>query len=154
MKYIVKIHSLAILHILSHRNYDTICYWRTQSYDFDLQRQHFKFYNATGSLARFENKNIIFFFEKRSSLLQCWHCSCKFKSRRNWLQVFEYRPMVEIMSYQDKIRINQQVKNRFPGISYLLLFRMAKKHFKWVTQVSNNFAFLDYLRHPRKYYKL
>jgi hypothetical protein len=24
------------------------------------------FYNATGSLARFENKNIFFFFEKRS----------------------------------------------------------------------------------------
>jgi hypothetical protein len=27
-------------------------------------------YNATGSLARFENKNILFFFAKRSSLLQ------------------------------------------------------------------------------------
>jgi hypothetical protein len=26
------------------------------------------FYNATGSLARFENKNIFFYFEKRSSL--------------------------------------------------------------------------------------
>jgi hypothetical protein len=26
------------------------------------------FYNATGSLARFENKNILFYFEKRSSL--------------------------------------------------------------------------------------
>jgi hypothetical protein len=26
------------------------------------------FYNATGSLARFENKNILFCFEKRSSL--------------------------------------------------------------------------------------
>jgi hypothetical protein len=40
------------------------------------------FYNATGSLARFENKNILFCFEKRSSLLQRWHCSCKFKNRR------------------------------------------------------------------------
>jgi hypothetical protein len=30
------------------------------------------FYNAAGSLARFENKNILFFFEKRSSLLQRW----------------------------------------------------------------------------------
>jgi hypothetical protein len=29
-------------------------------------------YNARGSLARFENKNILFHFEKRSSLLQCW----------------------------------------------------------------------------------
>jgi hypothetical protein len=26
-------------------------------------------YNATGSLARFENKNSLFYFEKRSSLL-------------------------------------------------------------------------------------
>jgi hypothetical protein len=26
------------------------------------------FYNATGSLARLENKNILFYFEKRSSL--------------------------------------------------------------------------------------
>jgi hypothetical protein len=34
------------------------------------------FYNATGSLARFENKNILFYFEKRPSLLQRWSCSC------------------------------------------------------------------------------
>jgi hypothetical protein len=27
------------------------------------------FYNASGSLARFENKNILFYFEKRSRLL-------------------------------------------------------------------------------------
>jgi hypothetical protein len=39
-------------------------------------------YNGTGSLARFENKNILFYFEKRSSLLQRWHCSCKLKNRR------------------------------------------------------------------------
>jgi hypothetical protein len=39
-------------------------------------------YNATDSLARFENKIIFFYFEKRSSLLQRWRCSCKFKSRR------------------------------------------------------------------------
>jgi hypothetical protein len=47
-----------------------------------------KFYNATGSLARFGNKNISFYFEKRSSLLQLWRCSCKFKSRRigSWFQ--------------------------------------------------------------------
>jgi hypothetical protein len=30
------------------------------------------FYNATGSLACFENKNISFYFEKRCSLLQRW----------------------------------------------------------------------------------
>jgi hypothetical protein len=40
------------------------------------------FYNATGSLARFKNKNILFYFVKRSSLLQRWRCSCKFKNRR------------------------------------------------------------------------
>jgi hypothetical protein len=40
------------------------------------------FYNATGSLARFENKNILFSFEKHSSLLQRWRCSCKLKNRR------------------------------------------------------------------------
>jgi hypothetical protein len=32
------------------------------------------FYNATGSLACCENKNIFFYFEKRSSLLQRWRC--------------------------------------------------------------------------------
>jgi hypothetical protein len=42
-----------------------------------------KFYSATGSLARFENKkNILFCFEKRSSLQQRWRCGCQFKSRR------------------------------------------------------------------------
>jgi hypothetical protein len=34
-----------------------------------------KFNNAMGSLARFENKNILFYFEKRSGLLQRWRCS-------------------------------------------------------------------------------
>jgi hypothetical protein len=33
------------------------------------------FNNATGSLAHFENKNIFFPFEKRSSLLQRWRCT-------------------------------------------------------------------------------
>jgi hypothetical protein len=48
-----------------------ICFWNkdvsqpqsgSQSCDRELQRQRCKFYNATGSLARFENKNIIFYF--------------------------------------------------------------------------------------------
>jgi hypothetical protein len=39
-------------------------------------------YIAAGRLARFESKKIVFFFEKRSRLLQRWRCSCKFKSRR------------------------------------------------------------------------
>jgi hypothetical protein len=45
------------------------------------------FYNATGSLACFENKNISFYFEKRSGLLQRWR---KFKSRRigSWYIVY------------------------------------------------------------------
>jgi hypothetical protein len=37
------------------------------------------FYSATGSLARFENKKILFYSEKLSSLLQRWRCICKFK---------------------------------------------------------------------------
>jgi hypothetical protein len=40
------------------------------------------FYNATGSLARFENKNILFYFVKHCRLLQRWRCSCKLKNRR------------------------------------------------------------------------
>jgi hypothetical protein len=39
------------------------------------------FYNAKGSLARFE-KNFLFSFEKHSSLLQRWRCCCKIKNRR------------------------------------------------------------------------
>jgi hypothetical protein len=39
-----------------------------------------KIYNATVSLVRFESKNIFFDFEKRSSLLQRWHCNLKFRS--------------------------------------------------------------------------
>jgi hypothetical protein len=35
-------------------------------------------YNASGSVACFENKNFFFYFEKRSSLLQFYN-SCKFK---------------------------------------------------------------------------
>jgi hypothetical protein len=54
-------------------------YW-SQSYDRKLQRKCCKFLQR---LARFENKKIyFFFFENRSSLLNCWRCSCKFKSRR------------------------------------------------------------------------
>jgi hypothetical protein len=34
----------------------------SQSYDRELQRQRCKFYNAMGSLAHFENKNILFYF--------------------------------------------------------------------------------------------
>jgi hypothetical protein len=33
------------------------------------------FYNARVSLARFENKNVLFYFEKRSSLPQRWRCT-------------------------------------------------------------------------------
>jgi hypothetical protein len=41
-----------------------------------------KIYNATSSLVRFKNKTSFFYFKKRSSLLQLWRCSCKFKIRR------------------------------------------------------------------------
>jgi hypothetical protein len=40
------------------------------------------FYSTTGCLARFENKKIFFYVEKRSSPLQRWRCSCKLKSHR------------------------------------------------------------------------
>jgi hypothetical protein len=40
---------------------------RTQAYEI---ASVVNFYNATGSPARFENKNILVYFEKRSSLLQ------------------------------------------------------------------------------------
>jgi hypothetical protein len=49
------------------------------------------FYNATGSLVRFINKNTFFLYsKKRSSLLQRWRCSCKFESRRigSWVASF------------------------------------------------------------------
>jgi hypothetical protein len=49
-----------------------------------------KIYNATSSLMRFDNKNVFFYFEKRSSLVQHWRCSCscKFRSRRigSWME--------------------------------------------------------------------
>jgi hypothetical protein len=32
---------------------------------------------------RFENENIFFCLERRSSLLDRWRCNCKFRSRRN-----------------------------------------------------------------------
>jgi hypothetical protein len=40
------------------------------------------FYKVTSNLVRFESKNILFCFEKPSSLLQSWRCSCIFRSRR------------------------------------------------------------------------
>jgi hypothetical protein len=42
------------------------------------------FYNATGSLACFENKKIFYYTLKNAvhRLLQRWRCSCKVKSRR------------------------------------------------------------------------
>jgi hypothetical protein len=41
-----------------------------------------KNYNATSSLLRFENKIFSSALKKRSSLLKCWRCSCKFRNRR------------------------------------------------------------------------
>jgi hypothetical protein len=38
-----------------------------------------KMYTVANSLAGFENKNILFYFEKCCRLLQRWRCSCKFK---------------------------------------------------------------------------
>jgi hypothetical protein len=54
------------------------------------------FCSSTGSLASFENKNIFFVFEKRSSLLQRWRCSCKLK--KDWLQGRPFSPPPEMKS--------------------------------------------------------
>jgi hypothetical protein len=54
----------------------------SNSFSQDLILPTTSIYNATDSLARLENKNILFYFEKRYILLQRWRCSCKFKSRR------------------------------------------------------------------------
>jgi hypothetical protein len=43
--------------------------------------------NATGSLAPFENKDILFNFEERCSPPQRWHCSCKFIGFRFTIEV-------------------------------------------------------------------
>jgi hypothetical protein len=58
------------------------CPTKAQSYDFDLQRQRWKFLQHHGLPSVFQNLKIFFYFEKRSSLLQRWRCSCKFKIRR------------------------------------------------------------------------
>jgi hypothetical protein len=41
-----------------------------------------KIYNTMGSLVRFKNKNIFFYFGKSSCLPQLWRCRRKIKSRR------------------------------------------------------------------------
>jgi hypothetical protein len=56
------------------------------------------FYNAKGSLAGFENKNILFYFKKCSSLLQRWRHGCKFKNcrigSRSEATLREWRPLL------------------------------------------------------------
>jgi hypothetical protein len=51
----------------------TCMYYRSQSYDRELQRQGCK-------KCVLKTKILFFYFEKRSSLR--WRCSCKFRSRR------------------------------------------------------------------------
>jgi hypothetical protein len=50
-------------------------------------------YTPRVALVRFEINNILFYFEKRSSLLQLWRCSCKFKSCKivSWIKMSESR---------------------------------------------------------------
>jgi hypothetical protein len=82
------------------------------------------FYNATGSLERFENKNILCYFEKRSSLLQSWRCSYKFRSRRigPWLQIRE-DDSVFYCGYGDNIKVYL--------IVYLHICKL-RKHVKFI----------------------
>jgi hypothetical protein len=58
------------------------------------------FYNAAGSLACFENKNILFYFENGSGLLQRWRCSCKFKSR--WIGSWFSQPLEGMKIFREK----------------------------------------------------
>jgi hypothetical protein len=66
-----------------------------------------KIYNATCSLVSFENKNILFYYEKCSSLLQRWSYSCKFKSRRigSWLHFDQVLDGVEIQCETKRVHI-------------------------------------------------
>jgi hypothetical protein len=50
-----------------------------------------KNYNATSSLVRSETKNIFFYLEKRSSLLQRWRCSCKIRSQSYVFWIYNYK---------------------------------------------------------------
>jgi hypothetical protein len=67
------------------------------------------FYNATGSLSRFKNKNILFYFEKCSSLLQRWRCSFKCKNRRigSWT-LFSSPWSGDHAERQDTVQADQQ----------------------------------------------
>jgi hypothetical protein len=73
--------SLFLLIVLHNRHPDDTESW-SQSYDVIYNASAVKIYNATGILARFENTNILFYFEKLSGLLQRRRGSCKFESRR------------------------------------------------------------------------
>jgi hypothetical protein len=66
------------------------CDIRSQSYDRELQR-FLIIYNPKTNIKRFANKNIFFYFEKRSSLLQRWRCGCKFRSRRSGSRTQSYQ---------------------------------------------------------------
>jgi hypothetical protein len=70
-------------------------------HDPELQRQRCKNSNATISLACLENKNILFYFEKRSSSLQRWRCSSKFKSRRIGSRNQSYDPELQRQRCKD-----------------------------------------------------
>jgi hypothetical protein len=79
----------------------------SQSYNRELQRQRCKKkISATSSLVRFENKKILFYFEKRSSQLQLGRCSCKFRCRRIGL----FLQLAQYIILQIKSRKKQQCK--------------------------------------------
>jgi hypothetical protein len=70
------------------------------------------FYNATGSIARLENKIFLFYFEKRSSLLQRWSCSCKLKSRKigSWLKRDRLSGPIQQKNLQ--VRMSLRIRSR------------------------------------------
>jgi hypothetical protein len=103
------------------------------------------FYNATGSLARFESKNIVAYFEKRSSLLQRWRCSCKFKSRRigSWPKLFhkiDARPLPPLQRSMDSLRPKSRRKTTFikEGFNYQVVRKLFETCPKLVRNLSEN----------------
>jgi hypothetical protein len=90
------------------------------------------FYNATDSLARFENKIIFFYFEKRSSLLQ----RCKFKSRRigsrvgqlfsDWMPTYNFISTIFKSTF---LAFGEATQHRIKHSYHKRKTKWTKKHF-------------------------
>jgi hypothetical protein len=87
-----------------------------------------------GSQARFENKNISFYFEKRSSLLLRWRCSCKLKSCKIDSSAKGCRPqdqsdcwvMISFGQFFENYRSSPNVLATFSAVSVMYWFLQKK----------------------------